>query len=134
MKSVEQGGLGGQPGHPCTSLWALETITSAVTTLSAVTVRWIAFTVMSCVPPPVEVFCSLITSLATPGTSNVWFGAKGSTTIDWPAKVTSTASVAPRTPLQVASDSARTNEAVTAAALPGARTGPLGTPRFLQPH
>src|SRR5437667_4597270 len=78
-KSVEQGGLGGHPGQPCTSLWALDRITSAVTTLSAVTVRWIAFTVMSCVPPPVEVFCSLMTSLATPGMSNVWFGAKGST-------------------------------------------------------
>src|SRR5438552_11126620 len=60
-----------------------------------------------------------MTSFATPGTSNVWFGAKGSTAMAWPANMTSATSVAPRTPLQVASDSARTNEAVTCAAFPG---------------
>src|SRR5437899_11109436 len=60
-----------------------------------------------------------MTSFASPGTSNVWFGAKGSTVMAWPAKVTSATSVAPRTPLQVASDSARTNDAVTAAGFPG---------------
>src|SRR5256712_12555927 len=53
------------------------------------------------------------------GIVNVWFGAKGSTIMAVPPKVTSATSVAPRTPLQVASDSARTNEAVTAAAFPG---------------
>src|SRR2546427_2099118 len=59
------------------------------------------------------------TPIGLGGIVNVWFGAKGSTIMAWPPKVTSATSVAPRTPLQVASDSARTNEAVTAAALPG---------------
>src|SRR5256885_486742 len=63
-----------------------------------------------------------MTSFATPGTSNVWFGAKGSTVMDWPTNVTSATSVAPRTPLQVASDSARTNEAVTRGTSPGSST------------
>src|SRR5207245_9329342 len=108
MKS-EQGGVGGQPGHPCTSLWALDTITSSPVR----SVRCTALTVMSCVPPPDAVFCSLMMSVATGGPpdiglgiTNVWFGAKGSTAIAWPPKVALATSVDPRTPLQVASDSA----------------------------
>src|SRR5437867_8903486 len=62
------------------------------------------------------------TPIGLGGIVNVWFGAKGSTIIAWPPKVTSATSVVPRTPLQVASDSARTNEAVTAAGFPGSTT------------
>src|SRR3989442_6978229 len=88
-----QAGLGGQPGQPCTSLWALDRIPSAATTPDTVTVRWRALTVMSWVPPPDDVFCSLMMSVATggptvgSGITNVWFGAKGSTIMAWPPKV-----------------------------------------------
>src|SRR6266513_2310232 len=114
MKSA-QGGLGGQPGQPCTSLWALDRMTSS----PVARVRCTALTVMSCVPPPDAVVCSLMRSVATGGPpsrlgiTNVWLGAKGSTAMDWPPKVALATSVDPRTPLQVASDSAWTNEAVT---------------------
>src|SRR2546422_7371902 len=114
MKS-KQGGVGGQPGQPFTSLWALDRITSSPVRR----VRCTALTVMSCVPPPDAVFCSLMMSVATGGPpiglgiTNVWLGAKGSTAIAWPPKVTLATSVDPRTPSQVASDSASTNEAVT---------------------
>src|SRR5712691_2184449 len=61
--------------------------------------------------------CSLMTTVTvpTPGTTTItgWLCAKASAVTAFPPTVSPTTSVDPRTPLQVASDSARINVAVT---------------------
>src|SRR5438093_1420261 len=99
------------------SLWACETMISS----PVARVRCKAFTVMSDVPSCDPSICSLMTRVRTPGTDTIWFGAVPTTT-SWPAARSSTISLRPETPWHVATDSDRTNSAVTSFCVPASRS------------